>query len=265
MDDAWDCHVHVFDAAAPARHGHYQPADAGLAEIERIAAANGVSRLVLVQPSVYGSDNTVMLRALRASDGRHRGVAVASSAIADDQLHAMHEAGVRAVRFNLVSPVGTTRADAPAELMALAPRLRALGWHVQWYAHWRDADVLAQWQKMSGLPFVLDHLAGLTADPAVLRWARPFLAQLAGAGGWIKCSGWYRLEAKAPYAGLVPVLREAEKLFGPRMVWGSDWPHTSFTTREARPAYDGEWAPVLQAFGETRAAAIRAAGGTLYA
>ena len=60
----WDCHVHVFDAAAPVRPGHYRPDHHPLEEIEALALAHGIGHLVLVQPSVYGSDHAVLLRAL---------------------------------------------------------------------------------------------------------------------------------------------------------------------------------------------------------
>ena len=72
----WDCHAHVFDAAAAARPGHYVPPDSRLATLEAIAARHAISRIVLVQPSVYGTDNSVMMSALRAKPGLHRGVVV---------------------------------------------------------------------------------------------------------------------------------------------------------------------------------------------
>ena len=130
LGGGWDAHVHVFDAAAPARAGHYTPGTRSLADIEAIAAQHGIGHLVLVQPSAYGTDNSVMLRALLQQPGRHRGIAVVDADIRDAQLDAMHAAGVRGVRFNLVSPVGNDAAD----LMALAPRLAERGWHAQWYA-----------------------------------------------------------------------------------------------------------------------------------
>lgn len=105
-EGAWDCHVHVFDASLPAHSGHYRPVDRSLDQIEATAQAHGIERLVLVQPSVYGTDNSLMLRALALEPGRHRGVAVVGDDITDAELDRMHALGVRSVRFNLVSPVG---------------------------------------------------------------------------------------------------------------------------------------------------------------
>ena len=244
----WDCHVHVFDAAAPVRPGHYVPAHRSLDEIERLAAAHGVARLVLVQPSVYGTDNSVMLRALALGRGRHRGVAVVAPTISEHELDRLHAAGVRGVRFNLVSPAGHA-GDPAADLRMLAPRLRERGWHVQWYLHADRLEQLPAWQAETGLPFVLDHLAGLHAGLADDAPAWSAAQALAAGGAWIKLSGWYRLGAVAPYAALRPAIRRVAAMFGPRIVWGSDWPHTSFAPDQL-PAYESTLHPVRAALGE---------------
>ena len=261
--DGWDAHVHVFEADAPVRAGHYQPRERRLAEIETLASQHGIRHLVLVQPSVYGSDNSVLLRALRDEPGRHRGVVVLDPAVGDDELDAMHAAGVRGIRFNLVSPVGES-APPVAALRRLAPALRERGWHVQWYVTPDQLPALQPLQTETGLSFVLDHLAGLhaklpAADPA---WAA--LAELAAAGAWIKLSGWYRLQSQAPHADLQPHLRRVDALFGARQVWGSDWPHTSFAPGQA-PDYDSTWLPVAQSRNASAARLTRHdAPSTLY-
>lgn len=256
MTDAagWDTHVHVFDRDAPVAPGHYVPAHRPLAEIEAQAAAHGVGRLVLVQPSVYGNDNSVLQQALRAGGGRHRGVAVLDPAVTEHELDTLHAAGVRALRFNLVSPAAPA-VEPGAALDTLAPRLRARGWHVQWYVPPQRLPQLAAWQAEHRLVFVLDHLAGLHAglpadDPA---WAAA--ARLAAGGAWVKLSGWYRLHAAEPYTPLLPVVRRVAALFGPRTLWGSDWPHTSFPPDQL-PAYASTLEPVRAALGEAALAAI---------
>lgn len=240
--------MHVFDAAAPIRAGHYTPATRKLEEIEAVAGAHEMQRLVLVQPSVYGTDNTVLLRALRRQPGRHRGVTVVDADVTDEELDAMHEAGVRGVRFNLVSPVG----NGGEALAVLAPRLRARGWHAQWYATPADLPRLAALQREHGVVFVLDHLAGLRADepPQDEQWTA--LHALAMAGSWLKLSGWYRLGSVATHADIVPTIRRAASMFGDRLVWGSDWPHTSLpATSESRHA--AMLQPFRTALGHARA------------
>jgi predicted TIM-barrel fold metal-dependent hydrolase len=261
---AWDCHVHVFDGSTAAAAGaHYQPVARPLVEIESLAQAHGCGHLVLVQPSVYGTDNALLLQALRASRGRHRGVVVLCGDETQGDLAAMHAAGVRGLRFNLVSPVGSALAAAEAQLRRLAPRVAALGWHVQWYVAPALLPHLAQWQSACGLRFVLDHLGGLTPAQARDEAGWDALHTLAHAGAWVKLSGWYRLGALAPYGSLQPLVRRVAEMFGERMVWGSDWPHTSFAP-DALPPYDSVWQPVVRALGSGQAQAVREAGAVLY-
>lgn len=257
--EGWDTHVHVFDAAAPVQTGHYQPAHQPLERIEAEAAKLGVGHLVLVQPSVYGADNRLVLDALAREPGRHRAVVVVDTEIADSALQSMHVLGVRGVRFNLVSPVG----NGAQAMQALAPRLKALGWHVQWYAAPAQLAQIAQLHAQTGLPCVLDHLAGIHATLVQDDAAWQALARLADLGAWVKLSGWYRLQAAAPYTEQHSAIRRVAELMGERLVWGSDWPHTTFSP-DAMPAYASVWEPVVHALGAARADKVRMAGAELY-
>lgn len=262
VEGGWDCHVHVFDASLASHGGHYRPVDRPLAQIEALALAHGVGRLVLVQPSVYGTDNSLMLRALALEPGRHRGVVVVDDDISDAELDAMHDHGVRGVRFNLVSPVGE-RATPARRFAALAPRLRRRGWHVQWYTSAAGLPSVAELHRDSGLTCVLDHLAGFGTRVAIDDPAWQAAEALAAQGAWLKLSGWYRLDAQAPYSVLVPQIRSLASLFGARMVWGSDWPHTMFAP-DAMPAYDSTWRPVVEAIGRDAADVLRRREPAIY-
>ena len=258
----WDCHVHVFDAAAPVRAGHYRPAHRPLAQIEAQASLLGVGHLVLVQPSVYGTDHSVLLQALREQPGRHRGVAVPGERTTEAELDAWDAAGVRGARLNQVSPLGET-GDIVSRFRAIVPRLRERGWHLQWYAEPHHLPQIAALHTAGTVTCVLDHLGGLTAgmrndDPA---WTA--LRTLADQGAWMKLSGWYRLGAVEPYAALLPVIVRVADLFGERLVWGSDWPHTHFAP-DAQPAYESTWAPLVDALGAQRAARVRDTVPALY-
>jgi predicted TIM-barrel fold metal-dependent hydrolase len=110
---------------------------------------------------------------------------------------------------------------------------------------------------------VLDHLAGITAALTAADPAWDALARLADRGAWIKLSGWYRLDAKAPYDALYAAIGRVAELFDDRMVWGSDWPHTAFAPGEA-PDYASTFAPVLAALGAERARRVLQAGARLY-
>lgn len=246
----WDCHVHVFDGAAKVAPGHYAPLHRPLVAIEELAQSHGFGHLVLVQPSVYGTDNTVLLDALRVQPGRHRAVVVVDASVSDAELATMHSLGVRGVRFNLVSPTGNGGSLA-ADFAKLAPRLHALGWHVQWYARPEDLPVVAALHQATPVPAVLDHLAGLHANLVIDRAVWQALDELAGRGAWVKLSGWYRLRSAAPYTALDRNIARVARLFAGRMVWGSDWPHTSFTP-EAMPAYASTLEPVSRGLSDTQ-------------
>lgn len=260
----WDCHVHVFDGAAKVAPGHYAPQYRPLAAIEELAQSHGVGHLVLVQPSVYGTDNTVLLNALHMQPGRHRGVVVLDTSISDAELARMHSLGVRGVRFNLVSPAGNS-SNLAADFAKLAARLQALGWHVQWYARPEDLPAISALRLTTPVPAVLDHLAGLHANLPADHAAWQVLEKLAGQGAWVKLSGWYRLQADAPYTVLDSHIARVTKQFAGHMVWGSDWPHTSFAA-ETMPAYDSTTVPVIRVLREVQKMdAWQQAPGRLYA
>ncbi len=259
----WDSHVHVFEHDAPTVAGHYRPAERPLALIEAEADRHGVGHLVLVQPSVYGSDNRVMLRALSTHPGRHRGVVVIDDTTPPQALWAMQALGVRGARLNLVSPVGE-RGPLARRFEALAPRLSQLGWHLQWYLQPGHLAEVAALHAGSGVVCVLDHLAGMGANvpPGHPGWQA--LASLAREGAWVKLSGWYRLGDSAPYPGLLEPVRRLAGLFGDRLVWGSDWPHTAFAD-DALPPYASTWQPVQDALGAEAAHALLNRQPGLYA
>ena len=241
----WDCHVHVFDGAAKVAPGHYAPQHRPLAAIEALAQTHGLGHMVLVQPSVYGTDNSVLLDALRVQPGRHRGVAVLDASISDAALADMHHLGVRGVRFNLVSPAGNSN-NLAADFSKLVPRLQVLGWHVQWYARPEDLPAISALHLTTPVPAVLDHLAGLHANLSSDHVAWQALEKLAGQGAWVKLSGWYRLQTDAPYTRLDAGIAKVVSLFAGHMVWGSDWPHTSFTP-DAMPDYASLLEPLTRA------------------
>lgn len=244
-EPGWDCHVHVFDSAAQVAPGHYAPQHCPLATIEALAQGHGFGHLVLVQPSVYGTDNSVLLDALRVQPGRHRAVVVVDSLVSDAELTHMHSLGVRGVRFNLVSPAGNS-SNFAADFATLAPRLQAMGWHVQWYARPEDLPLIFALHQATPVAAVLDHLAGMHAHLPADHAAWQALEKLAGQGAWVKLSGWYRLQAASPYAMLGSSTARVAKLFAGHLLWGSDWPHTSFHP-EAKPPYASTLQPAVRA------------------
>ena len=131
---ACDCHAHVCGPAA--RYPYwpnrvYTPPDALLADYRHMLDTLGVERAVLVQPSVYGTDNSSTLFGMKARGAAARGVAVIDDKTTEAQLDAMQADGFRGVRLNLATGgvndpnVGRPRFTAAVE------RMKARGWDIR--------------------------------------------------------------------------------------------------------------------------------------
>jgi 2-pyrone-4,6-dicarboxylate lactonase len=226
---ACDCHAHVFGPQRRYRYlpqAAYIPPDALPDDYVRMLKTIGCGRAVLVQPSVYGTDNTAMIDALNAGVFPFRGVAVIDETISDGELEAMHSAGVRGVRINLASATpGLTLQQAPR----FAARLKGLGWHLQFFL---DLKQMADAEdRLSRLPIdiVIDHFGRVQAADGVD--APPFQALLRlirRANCWAKLIGPYFLSDKAPtFPDVTPFARAVVAAAPDRVVWGTDWPHPS--------------------------------------
>ena len=221
----------------------YAPPVRTLAQVEEAAAAAGIAHLVLVQPSVYGTDLFCLLEALRAGAGRHRGVAVVGAGISGAELENLHALGVRGVRFNLVSPDGNSLEGFDEIARKIAP----LGWHIQFLIAPEDLRRLQELRKRTAVPFVLDHFAGLTVAHGQDGDQAGVLRELMVRDDyWIKLSGFYRLSNDRGYRDLDPLLLELATIAPDRIIWGSDWPHTWFFPgkRGSPPAYAATLAPL---------------------
>jgi predicted TIM-barrel fold metal-dependent hydrolase len=165
-----DTHVHVFDPArfAYAADRRYTPPPATHGQLGQVLARLGAERVVVIQPSCYGTDNAAMLDALRhLGPARARGVAVLDGAPSHDlaqRIDVLHRAGVRGVRLNAsVNDLGDADAIA-AQLARWQSATAHLGWHVQMYLPASTVRVMADVISDLHLPVVLDHFGGLDAS-----------------------------------------------------------------------------------------------------
>ena len=226
---AVDAHCHVFgpaDAFPFAPERKYTPGDAGKEMLFALRDHLGLSRNVIVQASCHGKDNSAMIDALQAADGRARGVAVVAHDIGDDELDQMHAAGVRGVRFNFVKRL----VDAtPREVfMATAERVQRLGWHIVVYFEAPDlADLTPFLKQLPGI-VVVDHMGRPdVTQPADGPGFQAFANLMADMPNlWTKVSCPERLTvAGPPYDDVVPFQRHLVEHFSDRVLWGTDWPH----------------------------------------
>jgi predicted TIM-barrel fold metal-dependent hydrolase len=230
---ACDCHAHICGPAATYPYDAeriYTPPDATLESYRHLLATLGVERAVLVQPSVYGTDNRAMLAALRAAGSGFRGVAVVEPTIAAAEVEVLHQAGVRGVRLNLVDRREGRNAVPVAMVRALADRIAPFGWHIEFLVNLDEAPGFAGAVADLAVPIVLGHLGYPRAGAR--RWIEApgfadLLALLAGGRCWVKLTGPYRISGAAdlPYDDVdAPAAKLAQAAPG-RLIWGSDWPH----------------------------------------
>lgn len=243
-----DCHAHILGPASrydysPARI--YTPPDCLLADYRHMLKTLGVERAVLVQPSVYGTDNTVMLEAMRAAGNRFRGVAVVDDDIGDAELGELDQAGVRGVRVNIVDVKDRKPGALPlVSLRKLAERIKPLGWHMEFLMHVDEFPNLDRQLADFPVDTVYGHLGYMRTDKGPADPGFKALLRLMKTGrAWVKLTGPYRITAQPlPYRDTIGFAHALLAANADRVVWGTDWPHVML--KGAMPN-DGELCNVL--------------------
>jgi predicted TIM-barrel fold metal-dependent hydrolase len=219
-----DCHFHVFREGLPlAAERGYTPRMATLADWRGLAASVGIARGVVVQPSVYGTDNRALLEALAAHPDTLRGVVVIAPHTAPAEVARLHGLGVRAVRINLLNGAGLGL-DAVPDLARL---VRQFGWHLQLLVGPGQIAEVAALAALHAMPVVVDHLAMIRPGDAGADAAVTELQRLLDTGGaYVKLSALYRLAPAPAHPGIAPIVARLARSHPERLLWGTDWPHT---------------------------------------
>ena len=249
---ACDTHLHVFGPPQryPLRPGvTAAPWQATCDAYRQIAAPLGLGRQVFVQPSLYGPDNRCLLDALEAAGpGRARGVVqVDATGVgpADRELDRWQALGVRGLRVNcfpldqarhsVLSPMVPEPGWADAVLPRLARQAalaRDLGWHLDLLAPgWLVVELLPALRELP-VSFVLAHLGMFPAQDGPGQPGFRALLDLVTDGSgrcWIKLSGAYRISRLEGYADVIPMAQAVMAAAPDRVLWGSDYPHLSWT------------------------------------
>jgi predicted TIM-barrel fold metal-dependent hydrolase len=186
-----------------------------------------ITRAVIVQPSVYGTDNSCTLDAMKRYGSVARGIAVLPSAVPSTTLDNMERAGIRGVRVNLGTAGITNLDEARHRLKSAIEQIRGRKWHVQVYADLPVVAGLSDIVLESPVPVVFDHFGGAKGSAGLQQPGFDKLLQLVGSGkGYVKISGAYRASISAPdYPDAVPLARALIRANPQRILWGSDWPH----------------------------------------
>ena len=244
---ACDTHAHICGPESTFKYDGkriYTPHDALLPDFEHMLKTLGVARIVLVQPSIYGYDNQVMLKAMGETALQSRGVAVLPMDITDAKLEEFHKLGIRGVRFNIVDVKNPKGELDMAGIRRFAERVKPLGWHVEFLLHVDDFDDFGT--RFGNFPtdIVVGHLGYFRPGCPLEDPSFKGLLDLAEAGKcWVKMTGPYRITAQEfPYADVDPYAHALVKRAPHRLIWGSDWPHAM--CKKAMPN-DGPLADLL--------------------
>ncbi len=225
-----DCHVHVigeterYPMTSPRS---YTPAPASFDQLDTMLDNTGIERVVVVQLSSHGLDNSCMLDAMAELRHEVRGVVHTGAETGAAELDRLHSKGVRGIRINLKSTGGNDPGVARVKLQQAAAHCARNGWHVQMHTTPAIIAELTDAIEDCPVPVVLDHFGLMSAKDRGGDGESAIRYLLSEGHLWIKLSGTYRLDN--PNADTLA--RDLYSDNSDQLVWGSDWPHT--------PAHDG--------------------------
>ncbi|MET4015411.1 amidohydrolase family protein [Bradyrhizobium sp. S3.2.12] len=240
---ACDCHTHIHGDVEkfPFFAGRvYTPEPASPEEMAALHKALHIERVVIVTPSVYGTDNSSTLFGMKARGATARGVAVIDDKTTEAQLDAMQADGFRGSRINLATGGVSDPNVGRARFTAAVERMKARGWHVQLYTTLPMISAIKELVLASPVPAVFDHFGGLEASLGLEQPGFSDLVALVKSGkAYVKISGAYRSSNLAPdYQDMVPYVRALIAANPDRIVWGTDWPHPDSSPVEGRKPTD---------------------------
>ncbi|MEO8686191.1 MAG: amidohydrolase family protein [Devosia sp.] len=223
-----DTHFHLFKAGAPLNTPRsYTPQVRTLADWRAYAQTVGIARGVLVQPSVYGVDNSVLLEALATDPANLRGVVVLPADTSLNELTQLDRLGVRGIRINTRNKGGLAFETISDFAASLAP----LGWSLQFQVKPEQLSNLVSLAPTLGLPLVIDHLGFIPLGTAGTAGHLATLQRLLDAPNtYVKLSAPYRLTTGGDYSAFAQIVGTLVKTHPHRLLWGSDWPHTELWT-----------------------------------
>ncbi|MGE0094101.1 MAG: amidohydrolase [Alphaproteobacteria bacterium] len=223
-DGTIDCHIHILGPYAryPLQANRSFSAPEGLIpDYRRVMKVLGIAQCVVVQPSLYGMDNSCTADAVEQLGAR--GVAVFGPEIEEAELKRLDRIGFRGVRLNLLFKGGV-----PLEAMEpLAKRLAPYGWHLQFLLDARTLPELAPRLRALPVDIVIDHMGFMPVSVGLESPAVETMRRLLGEGRtWVKLSGAYMITDEGyPYSDVAPLARTLLREAPERCVWGTNWPH----------------------------------------
>ena len=235
--NATDCHMHIYDPRfAEVGPNRAKPNNATVQDYRLLQKRTGTTRVVVVTPRNYATDNRVTVDALAQLGANARGVAVVHPTITDAELKALDAGGIRGIRFSL-----TGGADAVVTwdmVEPLSKRVAVLGWHLQFNLDGSQITERAELLRRLPSQLVFDHMGHPTLPAGIEDRSFAVMRGLIDRGRtWIKLSGAYSNSKIGPpsYPEATAIAQAFVKAAPERMVWGSDWPHPGEQSKPVLP------------------------------
>ena len=228
---ACDCHTHVFGASRRfpfTSPRAYTPEPASVEEMRALHRALHINRVVIVQPSVYGTDNACTLDGMKQLGPRARAVVVIDEKTTAAALDEMDRAGVRGIRINLETGGQITDPGVARQRFQTAVEwIKGRNWHIQIYTRLPVIEGLREQVMAATVPVVFDHFGGAQGPLGLRQTGFDTLVNLVRSGkAYVKVSAAYRNSTQAPdYADMAPMARALIAANPQRILWGTDWPH----------------------------------------
>ncbi len=227
---ACDCHTHIFGDPLrfPFASGRaYTPEPASIEEMRALHRALRTDRVVIVHPSVYGTDNACTIDAIQQLGSRARGVAVIDDKTPEAVLDQMARAGVRGIRINLETAGVTDPAIARQRFQTAVDRVKGRGWHIQLNTRLSVVEGLKDLFMAAPVPVVFDHFVRSLASQGVEQPGFGVVLDLVRTGrAYVKVSAPYNISAKPPdYPDVSPLAKALIAANPQRVLWGTNWPH----------------------------------------
>ncbi|NNK13075.1 MAG: amidohydrolase family protein [Desulfofustis sp.] len=236
-----DTHIHFYNDAYPtAPTALMTPPNALVEDYKMVQKRLGLDRVVVVQPTTYGTDNRCQLDAMKTFGANARGVVVPDPSITEAELQDLTDAGVCGVRFHML-PGGALDWDV---LEAMAARVHNFGWHVQLQMNGREFPEREALLKKLPCDLVVDHVGRFMGPVPVSDAAFKTLSGFLERGRcWVKLSAPYESSENGPpgWEDVRAEARELAKSAPERMLWASNWPHPG----QAHPPDEAELLDLL--------------------
>jgi predicted TIM-barrel fold metal-dependent hydrolase len=232
-----DTHSHIYGPQdiyphVEGRESRFAPIEVYRSMLER----TGVSRSIIVQPSLYGYDNRCTLAAIAAlGQDRARGTAVISPDATKDELQRLHDGGIRGIRISHSGDELT-----PETARDIARVIEPFGWVLQ-IQDSRDRWIEDAIPSLSNLPvpLIFDHIGRTPSGEGADSGEFKALLKLVETGNvWVKISGVYYSSQSAPprFEDAAERIKLLVDTRPDRLLWALNWPFPDYPDPDANSA-----------------------------